>query len=392
MLDRGPNFSPYPWSALPRVSRAEAAAITGVAQWIAARPLGGKVRELVGCDVAVRVVGTRAAPVGTSDVHVNVTRARARARDDEHDAARDSHGAHDSHGARDSHGAHDARGAFDPHAAVADVRIDGAAFVLAASSRSIRALAQRVLGGPAELDAPRPLTVTEHAIWALAIAAAIDDAGIAAEVWPLERTDSARGFEIELLVDARDPAQRGDAHGVLPMTVVARCPPELAVRVPPVRPVPAWTFELPVVVARTVLPRDAVRALAVRDVITVEAGLELVVGQGAFALRPRGRDNSARDVRGALGVVEAVVASEYRGRDMAVPDQAHLDVTVQLGVTRLTLRQLAELAVGQIVPLGRPLAGPFEIRAAGRVIGQGELVDIDGELGVRIVSLATAEE
>ena len=46
-----------------------------------------------------------------------------------------------------------------------------------------------------------------------------------------------------------------------------------------------------------------------------------------------------------------------------------------------------ELAVGQVVSLGRPLAGPFEVRAAGRVVGQGELVDVDGELGVRIVSL-----
>jgi type III secretion protein Q len=54
----------------------------------------------------------------------------------------------------------------------------------------------------------------------------------------------------------------------------------------------------------------------------------------------------------------------------------------------MSLRALAELAVGQIVSLGRPLAGPFEVRAGGRLVGQGELVDIDGELGVRIVSLA----
>ena len=53
----------------------------------------------------------------------------------------------------------------------------------------------------------------------------------------------------------------------------------------------------------------------------------------------------------------------------------------------LSLRQVFELAVGQIVPLGRPLAGPFELRAAGRVVGRGELVDVDGELAVRIVSL-----
>ena len=43
--------------------------------------------------------------------------------------------------------------------------------------------------------------------------------------------------------------------------------------------------------------------------------------------------------------------------------------------------------IGQIIGLGRPLAGPFELRAAGRAVGRGELVDVDGELAVRIVSL-----
>jgi type III secretion protein Q len=76
---------------------------------------------------------------------------------------------------------------------------------------------------------------------------------------------------------------------------------------------------------------------------------------------------------------------------MALLDEASLEVTVQLGATRLSLRQLGELAVGQIVPLGRPLAGPYEVRVAGRMVGQGELVDIDGELGVRIVSIADQE-
>jgi type III secretion protein Q len=73
---------------------------------------------------------------------------------------------------------------------------------------------------------------------------------------------------------------------------------------------------------------------------------------------------------------------------MALPDDAHLELTVQLGTTRMSLRALSELAVGQVISLGRPLAGPFEVRAGGRLVGQGELVDVDGELGVRIVSLA----
>jgi type III secretion protein Q len=91
---------------------------------------------------------------------------------------------------------------------------------------------------------------------------------------------------------------------------------------------------------------------------------------------------------GTPGALVAEVTTGYVPRDMSLPDDAHVELTVGLGTTRLSLRQVMELAVGQVVPLGRPLAGPFELRAAGQLVGQGELVDVDGELGVRIVRLA----
>jgi type III secretion protein Q len=88
----------------------------------------------------------------------------------------------------------------------------------------------------------------------------------------------------------------------------------------------------------------------------------------------------------------AEVATGYVPRAMSLPDDAHVELTVGLGTTQLSLRQVFELAVGQVVPLGRPLAGPFEIRARGTLVGSGELVDVDGELGVRIVSLGDQEK
>jgi hypothetical protein len=240
----------------------------------------------------------------------------------------------------------------------------------------VRALAQRLLGGSAELDAARPPTVAEHAIWALAVGAALADLGVSAEVWPCpggpgEAAETGAGeitvgFVVEL----------PPGLGALPMTVTARCAPALLLRAPPVRTLHGWRFDLPIVVGRCALPRAGVGGLATRDVITIERCLELDLGTGGIGLSA------------APGAVEARVATEYVARDMAQLDHAMLEVTVQLGTARLSLRQLGELAIGQIVPLGRPLAGPYEVRAAGRVVGQGELVDIDGELGVRIVSIA----
>jgi flagellar motor switch/type III secretory pathway protein FliN len=96
-------------------------------------------------------------------------------------------------------------------------------------------------------------------------------------------------------------------------------------------------------------------------------------------------------LRGKPGAVVAEVATGYVPRAMSLPDDAHVELTVGLGTTRMSLRQVFELAVGQVVPLGRPLAGPFDVRAAGKFVGKGELVDVDGELAVRIVSLGDQE-
>ena len=311
MLVGVPNFS--------TLSRRQAAIESALARWVAARPLVGQLLPgLVGAPVRAQLVGTSEAPWR-----------------------------------------------FDPDAALAEVRLAGVSIVLAAASRPVRAIAQRLLGGPEELAAARPLTLAEHAIWMLLAAAALADAGIAGDVWPATEAPH-ESLAVEFVV----------AVGDLAITVLALCPRELMVKVPPTRPVPAWTFELPLIVARCALPRAAVHALAVRDIVIVERELALVLGDGGVSLEA------------APGAVEARVARGYVRRAMALPDDAHLELTVQLGTRRLSLRQLSELAVGQVVSLGRPLAGPYEICAAGRRVGEGELVDVDGELGVRIVSLA----
>jgi type III secretion protein Q len=317
------HFSSYPFAHLRRVGARDAAIESTLARWLAARPLGARTARLAGGPVTARLVGVR-------------------------DGACAS--------------------ALDPHAALAEVRVGGMSILVAASSRPVRALAQRLLGGPAELDAPRPLTTAEHAIWALALAAAIEDTGLAAEVWPCLDAEQATALPVraELVVDVAGT----------PMTVVAYCPLEIVVRAPPPRAVPGWSFDLPVVAGACVLDRETLSALAVRDVVTIEPRLALVIGGGSVALRA------------ASMAVEAEVISGYVPRSMStIADDAHLELTVQLGTTRLSLRQLAELAPGQVIALGRPLAGPFEIHAGGTRVGSGELVDVDGEVGVRIVSL-----
>jgi type III secretion protein Q len=53
----------------------------------------------------------------------------------------------------------------------------------------------------------------------------------------------------------------------------------------------------------------------------------------------------------------------------------------------MPLGQLQEIGPGHVFQLDRPLGEAVEIYAGGRRIGQGEVVRIDDQVGVRIVRL-----
>src|SRR5205085_7866999 len=63
---------------------------------------------------------------------------------------------------------------------------------------------------------------------------------------------------------------------------------------------------------------------------------------------------------------------------------APLVVRVELGAVTMSAREWAALRAGDVIGLGRRVSGPVVLRIAGTVVARGELVDIEGELGVRI--------
>lgn len=64
-----------------------------------------------------------------------------------------------------------------------------------------------------------------------------------------------------------------------------------------------------------------------------------------------------------------------------------VQVTCEIGRVTLSAREVLELRPGAVVPVGRPLAGPVDLTAGGRVIARGELVDVEGEIGVRVTEV-----
>lgn len=66
-----------------------------------------------------------------------------------------------------------------------------------------------------------------------------------------------------------------------------------------------------------------------------------------------------------------------------------VQITCEIGRVTLSAKEVLELRPGAVLPVGRPLAGPVDLTAGGRVLARGELVDVEGEIGVRITEIVS---
>lgn len=133
-------------------------------------------------------------------------------------------------------------------------------------------------------------------------------------------------------------------------------------------------------------PRDTI----LFDVRILQEDGVLWLGQGdmGFRVSRQGKD---------LTVMEEFMEQEWiappgeepagAGAALGALDQLPLRVVFDLGELSMTLEQLKSLQVGQPLALSRPLASAVNLRVNGALIGTGELVEIEGELGVTITSL-----
>jgi type III secretion protein Q len=82
--------------------------------------------------------------------------------------------------------------------------------------------------------------------------------------------------------------------------------------------------------------------------------------------------------------MEDEISSEPTAEGAAVLDALMLTVHVELAARRLSLEDLARLRLGQVLELDCKATDPVDLVAEGRRIARGELVDIEGRLGVRV--------
>ncbi|MDR0303862.1 MAG: flagellar motor switch protein FliN [Chitinispirillales bacterium] len=69
-----------------------------------------------------------------------------------------------------------------------------------------------------------------------------------------------------------------------------------------------------------------------------------------------------------------------------------LEVTIELGRTDIAIKRVLDLAPGSLVELDRLAGEPVELLVNNKIVAKGEVVVIDENFGVRIISLVSPEE
>ena len=81
-----------------------------------------------------------------------------------------------------------------------------------------------------------------------------------------------------------------------------------------------------------------------------------------------------------------VTDTQTEGALDAVGD-APVTLSLELASFELSLEELAALRPGEVVASGVPIGEAVRLRAGSKIIATGELVDVEGEVGVRLIEL-----
>ncbi len=82
---------------------------------------------------------------------------------------------------------------------------------------------------------------------------------------------------------------------------------------------------------------------------------------------------------------------DMQGLDSVDPSSLPMGLVIETGRCQLTVAKVAGLRSGDVLELGEPLMGALEIRCADRMLGRGELVDVEGRRGLRITEWLLTE-
>lgn len=98
-----------------------------------------------------------------------------------------------------------------------------------------------------------------------------------------------------------------------------------------------------------------------------------------------GRDNPVEEEPDLPALHHA--PAHIAGHPLELLSDVELGVTVELGRTRMLLREILQLAPGSVIELDRAAGGPVDLLVNNTLIARGEVVVIDEEFGIRITEV-----
>ncbi len=109
--------------------------------------------------------------------------------------------------------------------------------------------------------------------------------------------------------------------------------------------------------------------------------------------------DTAEDVDDSILVepaeLESLVSEETYNKDNIKMDlllNVHLNVSIELGRTKMLIKDILKLGVGSIVELNKLAGEPVDLLVNNKKFGEGEVVVVDENFGVRIINLLSPAE
>lgn len=119
-------------------------------------------------------------------------------------------------------------------------------------------------------------------------------------------------------------------------------------------------------------------AAAMAEQTTLDAGM----GGGATA--------QPADIFPSFGGGNAAAGGVMNELDMIL--DIPVQITVELGRTKITIKNLLQLAHGSVVELDAMAGEPMDVLVNGTLIAQGEVVVVNDKFGIRLTDIITPSE
>lgn len=95
----------------------------------------------------------------------------------------------------------------------------------------------------------------------------------------------------------------------------------------------------------------------------------------------------APDSAGGAGTSAAPASDARPNASLDMVIDLPVQLTVEIGRTRMLLKEVLEIANGSVLELDRGSNEPVDVLVNGRIVAKGDLTSVDDRLAVRIVEL-----